>query len=139
MATADFQLNIQELQTVKHHNLGHCHRGNEQFQLRDHQTVSGQLFGSRYDASRNGYSTPDFKCIAKAYGFDYARSNTSTRSRRSSSRGGPIVIEVVLSEETLDRAKARDGTSRSTISFRTYREANISGNRYVEYPRPEQR
>ena len=62
-----FQLNIQELQTVYHHNLplkiiifnNSCYGMVRQFQQ--------QYFDSRFQSTVIGYSSPDFKRIAKAY------------------------------------------------------------------------
>lgn len=71
------QMNIQELQTIKHYGLklktfilnNHCYGITTQFQ--------GTNYGSRYlasgsnkDPKLSGYSVPDFGAIANAYGID---------------------------------------------------------------------
>jgi acetolactate synthase I/II/III large subunit len=64
-----FQSNIQELQTVVHHNLpikiiilnNQCHGMVRQFQE--------DYFEKRYQSTLWGYSTPDFEKIASAYGI----------------------------------------------------------------------
>ncbi|HWF19989.1 MAG TPA: thiamine pyrophosphate-binding protein [Verrucomicrobiae bacterium] len=65
-----FQLNLQELQTVKRNRLplkmivinNHCHGMVRQFQE--------SYFAKRYQSTYWGYSAPDFSGIAKAYGID---------------------------------------------------------------------
>ncbi len=66
---AGFQLNIQELQTVKRNNLpikivivnNRAHGMTRQFQ--------DSYFGSRYEATVWGYDTPDFAKVAEAFGI----------------------------------------------------------------------
>ena len=73
---AGFQLNIQELQTVAHHQLpvkiivmnNHCHGMTRQFQ--------DTYFAARYPGTVWGYSTPAFHRVAEAYGI--AACNIST-------------------------------------------------------------
>jgi acetolactate synthase-1/2/3 large subunit len=68
-----FQLNIQELQTVYHHNLpikivlinNKCYGMVRQFQE--------QYFESRYQSTVIGYSNPDFQDVALAYKIPAAR------------------------------------------------------------------
>ena len=65
-----FQINIQELETVKRNNLpikivilnNHCLGMIRQFQ--------DSYFESRYQSTVWGYSAPDFTAIARAYGID---------------------------------------------------------------------
>ena len=65
---AGFQLNIQELETARRNSLpikivvmnNRCHGMTRQFQ----QT----FFASRYTGTIDGYSTPDFAAVARAYG-----------------------------------------------------------------------
>lgn len=67
---AGFQLNIQELETIRRNNLNiliivlnnYCHGMTRQFQ----QTY----FNERYAMTVDGYSCPDFIKVAKAYGID---------------------------------------------------------------------
>lgn len=62
-----FQMNIQELQTVRHHNLpikmimvnNHCYGMVRQFQE--------QYFNSRFQSTVVGYSSPDFQKVVSAY------------------------------------------------------------------------
>lgn len=65
-----FQLNSQELETVRHHNLpiklvmvnNGCYGMVRQFQE--------QYFESRYQSTVVGYSCPDFQAVVAAYGID---------------------------------------------------------------------
>lgn len=64
-----FQLNIQELQSIVHHQLplkiivanNHCHGMTRQFQ--------DTYFGARYVGTAWGYSAPSFRKVAEAYGI----------------------------------------------------------------------
>ncbi|WP_309400662.1 thiamine pyrophosphate-binding protein [Cerasicoccus maritimus] len=68
-----FQVNIQELQSVQHHQLpikmivlnNHCHGMTRQFQ--------DTYFGARYAGTYWGYSTPDFSKVAAAYAIESKR------------------------------------------------------------------
>jgi acetolactate synthase-1/2/3 large subunit len=67
-----FQLNIQELQSVVHHQLpikmvvmnNHCHGMTRQFQ--------DTYFGGRHAGTVWGYSTPSFSKVASSYGLESA-------------------------------------------------------------------
>jgi len=71
-----FQINIQELQTIRRNNLpikiviinNHCLGMIRQFQ--------DAYFDSCYQSTVNGYSTPDFEKVAKAYEIDSATIRT---------------------------------------------------------------
>jgi len=132
-----FQLNIQELQTLKHHNLDVTvvvmNNGSygiiKQFQ--------DSYLDSRYIASRDGYSTPDFGRVAEAYGLRYARIEHVEQINAALFCGGPVVIEVVLSEHTLIEPKLEMGRPIND-QFPYLPEAEYAeGNRFVDYPRPE--
>jgi acetolactate synthase-1/2/3 large subunit len=66
------QINLQDLQTIKHYNLNvtvvvmnnHGYGIIKQFQ--------DSYLGSRYEASGKGYGMPDLAKLAQAYGLDYA-------------------------------------------------------------------
>ena len=132
-----FQLNIQELQTLKHHDLDVAiivmNNGSygiiKQFQ--------DSYLNSRYHASRDGYSVPDFGRVAAAYGVRYARIEHLDQLQHELFHSGPIVIDVMLSEDTLIEPKLEMGRPINDqfpyLSDPEYR----SGNRFVDYPRPE--
>jgi acetolactate synthase-1/2/3 large subunit len=132
-----FQVNIQELQTVKHLGLdmaivimnNGCYGIIKQFQ--------DSYLQSRYTASRDGYSTPDFGRIAAAYGLDYIRVERMEDLTPDLMKRGAIIIDVILSEQTLIEPKLEMGRPINDqypyLSDAAYEE----GNRFVDYPRPE--
>ena len=131
-----FQLNIQELQTIAALNLeiaivimnNNSYGIIKQFQ--------DSYLGSRYAASRDGYTTPDFGRIAAAYGIRYARIEDVSQITPDLFSGKPIVIEVVLSENTLVEPKLEMGRPiNDQFPYLTPDEYD-AGNRFVRYPRP---
>ncbi|MBD9453526.1 thiamine pyrophosphate-binding protein [Rhizobium sp. RHZ02] len=129
------QVNIQELQTIKHLNLDVAvvvmNNGSygiiKQFQ--------DSYLGSRYTASSEGYSTPDFGAVAKAYGLDYCRVESIDQITPDLFKRGAILIDVVLSEETLIEPKLEMGRPIND-QYPYLRKAEYErGNRFVEYPR----
>jgi len=131
-----FHVNIQELQTIKHNNLDIAivvmNNGSygiiKQFQ--------DSYMHSRYTASRDGLSFPDFGALAAAYGLRYARIEHLDQLEPGLFTGGPIVIDVMLSEHTLIEPKLEMGRPIND-QFPYLSEADYAaGNRFVEYPRP---
>jgi len=93
------QTNIQELQTVAHYRLPVKlvvlnNRGYgiiKQFQ--------DSYFGSRYEASGQGYSVPDFGKIARAYGICYQEVTALDQLRKPVFESNePYIIDVKLNE-----------------------------------------
>lgn len=135
-----FQLNIQELQTLRHHNLDVAIVVMNNSSYGIIKQFQDSYLGGRYQASRDGYSTPDFGGIAKAYGVRYAKIERLDQITPDLlQRGGPIVIDVVLSEDTLIEPKLEMGRPINDQFPYLSSSEYSSGNRYVEYPRPEQR
>ncbi|MFG1466448.1 thiamine pyrophosphate-binding protein [Xanthobacter sp. DSM 24535] len=132
-----FQVNIQELQTVKHLDLdiaivimnNGCYGIIRQFQ--------DSYLGSRYTASYDGYSTPDFGKIAQAYGLDYARIERLEDLTPDLFTRGAIVIDVILSDQTLIEPKLEMGRPINDQYPYLDAAAYARGNRFVDYPRPE--
>ncbi len=131
-----FQVNIQELQTIKHLNLdiaiivmnNGCYGIIKQFQ--------DSYLDSRYTASRDGYSAPDFGRIAEAYGLAYARIERLTDLTPDLFQRGPVIIDVTLSEQTLIEPKLEMGRPINDQYPYLGAAAYASGNRFVDYPRP---
>jgi len=132
-----FQLNIQELQTLKHYDLDVAvvvmNNGSygiiKQFQ--------DSYLGSRYSASQDGYGVPDFGQVARAYGLRYARIENVDQIVPELFAGGPIVIDVMLSEQTLIEPKLEMGRPIND-QFPYLDDAEYAaGNRFVDYPRPD--
>ena len=131
-----FQVNLQELQTIAAHKLDVVivimNNGSygiiKQFQ--------DSYLGSRYDASHDGYSVPDFEKIAAAYGLRYLRVTHVDDISPDILRGGAVIIDVLLSEHTLIEPKLEMGRPINDqypyLSSNDYRE----GNQYVAYERP---
>ena len=132
-----FHINIQELQTIKHNNLdvaivvmnNGCYGIIKQFQ--------DSYMQSRYSASRDGFSLPDFGALAAAYGLRYARIEHLGQIAPDLFTGGAIVIDVVLSEHTLIEPKLEMGRPINDQFPYLGAEDYAAGNRFVEYPRPD--
>ncbi|WP_298885009.1 thiamine pyrophosphate-binding protein [uncultured Bradyrhizobium sp.] len=131
-----FQLNIQELQTVKHLGLDIAivvmNNGSygiiKQFQ--------DSYLGSRHFASQEGYSTPDFGAIARAYGLQYQRVERLEDLSADILKRGAIVIDVALSDQTLIEPKLEMGRPINDQYPYLPQEDYERGNRFVSYPRP---
>ena len=131
-----FQVNLQELQTIAAHKLDVAvvimNNGSygiiKQFQ--------DSYLGSRYDASHDGYSVPDFEKIAAAYGLRYVRVTHVDDISPDVLRGGAVIVDLMLSEHTLIEPKLEMGRPINDqypyLSFVDYQE----GNAYVAYDRP---
>ncbi|MDQ2084631.1 thiamine pyrophosphate-binding protein [Xanthobacteraceae bacterium Astr-EGSB] len=132
-----FQLNLQELQTIKHLDLDIAivvmNNGSygiiKQFQ--------DSYLEHRYSASRDGYSTPDFGKVAEAYGLRYARIERIDQITPDLFSGGAIVIDVMLSEHTLIEPKLEMGRPINDQFPYLPGDEYEEGNRFVAYPRPE--
>jgi acetolactate synthase-1/2/3 large subunit len=132
-----FHLNIQELQTVRHNNLDISiivmNNGSygiiKQFQ--------DSYMQGRYSASRDGLSFPDFGALAAAYGLRYARIERLEQIEPGLFTGGPIVIDVMLSEHTLIEPKLEMGRPINDQFPYLGESEYAEGNRFVDYPRPD--
>jgi acetolactate synthase-1/2/3 large subunit len=132
-----FQLNIQELQTLKHHNLDVAIVVMNNSSYGIIKQFQDSYLGSRYTASRDGYSTPDFGRVAAAYGLRYARIERLDQITPDLFGGGPIVIDVILSEHTLIEPKLEMGRPISDQYPYLSEAEYAAGNRFVDYPRPD--
>ena len=132
------QVNIQELQTVKHLGLdiGIVVMNNSSYGII--KQFQDSYMEGRYTASQDGYSTPDFGAVAQAYGLKYKRVERLDQMTPDLFDHGAILIEVVLSDQTLIEPKLEMGRPINDqfpyLSESDYR----AGNRFVEYPRPSQ-
>jgi acetolactate synthase-1/2/3 large subunit len=90
----------------------------------------------RYTASRDGVSFPDFGALAAAYGLRYARIERLDQLVPNLFAGGPIVIDVILSEHTLIEPKLEMGRPINDQFPYLSDEDYAAGNRFVDYPRP---
>lgn len=97
-----FQLNIQELQTVLHHNLpvkmivinNGCYGMVRQFQQ--------QYFNSNYYSTKIGYSSPDFIKVADAYGIKAVKlskkKDVKSKLKWFFGGNGPKLLEVIVEQ-----------------------------------------
>jgi acetolactate synthase-1/2/3 large subunit len=131
-----FQVNLQELQTIKYLGLDVAIVVMNNASYGIIKQFQDSYLGSRYAASRDGYSVPDFGRIAEAYGLRYIRIERLDQITSEIFEGGAIVIDVVLSEHTLIEPKLEMGRPIND-QFPYLAEAEYtSGNRFVSYPRP---
>ncbi len=94
------QMNIQELQTIVHYQLpinivilnNNGYGIIKQFQ--------DAYFEGRYHATGRGYSQPDFKKIAGAYGIEYTKISTITELDNLEIKDGPGLIDIWLPEDS---------------------------------------
>jgi acetolactate synthase-1/2/3 large subunit len=95
------QLNIQELQTLRFHNLNVKVFVFHNFGYGIIKQFQDQYFDGRYDATGTGYSAPDFCKVASAYGI-YARRVTDIDQLDATvfDVPGPAVIELILHPNT---------------------------------------
>ena len=91
--------------------------------------------GSRYTAAFDGYSTPDFGAVAKAYGLDYCRVESIGQITPELFKRGAILIDVFLSEETLIEPKLEMGRPINDQYPYLPQDEYDRGNRFVRYPR----
>ena len=131
------QLNLQELQTIAYNKLDIAVviMNNRSYGII--KQFQDSYLGSRYDASFDGYSTPDFGKIARAYGLDYERVETLEQITPELFRRGAIVIDVMLSEHTLIEPKLEMGRPINDQFPYLSAAAYAAGNRFVDYPRPD--
>lgn len=131
------QVNIQELQTIRHYGLDIpvVVMNNSSYGII--KQFQDSYLGSRYTASSDGYSTPDFGAVAKAYGLAHCRVESIDQLTPELFKMGAVLIEVVLSEETLIEPKLEMGRPINDQYPYLSDEAYEEGNRYVAYPRPD--
>lgn len=130
-----FQVNIQELQTIKHLGLDVAIVVMNNGAYGIIKQFQDSYLGSRYTASSDGYSTPDFGAVAKAYGLEYCRVESIDQITPELFRRGAIVIDVILSEETLIEPKLEMGRPINDQYPYLQKAEYENGNRFVSYPR----
>ncbi len=131
-----FHLNIHELQTIRHHNLAVAVVVMNNASYGIIKQFQDSYCNSRYIASRDGFSLPDFGRLATAYGIGYARIENVEQITPDLFHGnGPILLDVMLSEHTLIEPKLEMGRPIND-QYPYLSAAEYSrGNRFVDYPR----
>ncbi|MBF0561310.1 MAG: thiamine pyrophosphate-binding protein [Alphaproteobacteria bacterium] len=105
-----FQLNIQELVTLVHHELDVVivimNNGGYGI-IKQFQDVN---MGGRYHASGRGYSQPDFRKVVEAYGLRYFRieSPADIKLEQFAVKGG-VVLDVIIDQNTPIEPKVERG------------------------------
>ena len=134
-----FQLNIQELQTIIHHNL------NMKIVILNNsgygiiKQFQDQFFKGSYEASGHGLSFPNFEPIVRGYGFDYHNINALKDFQEwMFMRTGPAVIDVKLDPNTLIWPKTEMGHPINDQYPYVTDEEFEEANRFVSYQRISQ-
>ena len=130
------QVNIQELQTIKHLGLDVAIIVMNNSSYGIIKQFQDSYLDSRYTASHEGYSTPDFGAVAKAYGIAYQRVERLEELTPELFERGAILIEVVLSDQTLIEPKLEMGRPINDQYPYLPQDEYERGNRFVAYPRP---
>ena len=106
------QLNLQELQTMKFHNLNIKLIIFNNFGYGIIKQFQDSYSFGRHHATGEGYSQPDFEKVVKAYGIDYFKIEKieDLRSELFSPKG-PAVIDIVLHPDTMIEPKVEMGRS----------------------------
>jgi acetolactate synthase-1/2/3 large subunit len=130
------QINLQDLQTIKHHKLdiSIVIMNNRSYGII--KQFQDSYLGNRHEASSEGYSAPDFKGIARAYGLRYAKIDRIEQLTPKLLTGGAIIIDVALSEHTLIEPKLEMGRPINDQFPYLPADDYAYGNRFVDYPRP---
>jgi acetolactate synthase-1/2/3 large subunit len=131
------QLNLQELQTIRHCDLDLAVVVMNNSAYGIIKQFQDSYLGSRYTASRDGYSAPDFGRIAAAFGLRYAKIERIDQITPELFRGGAILIDVMLSEHTLIEPKLEMGRPINDQFPYLPQGEYLAGNRFVDYARPE--
>jgi len=105
-----FQMSIQELQMISHHNLNIKVVIMNNYGYGIIKQFQDAYFQGRYEASGEGYSVPDFKAIADAYGIPaYRIDEMNQLTSDLFKKKGPIVVDVTLDPNTLIEPKVLMG------------------------------
>ncbi len=130
------QINIQELQTLRHHNLNL-----KIFVLNNDgygiiKQFQDLYFEGRYEASGKGYSCPDFVKVAEAYGIPARRVHQLDEiTPEIFATPGPMLIDLVLDPNTLIEPKLELGRPIEDQFPYLSDEDYASGTRFSRKPR----
>lgn len=106
------QMNIQELQTLRYHNLNVKVFIFNNYGYGIIKQFQDLYFQGRYEATGKGYSQPDFGKVTEAYGIPYKKiERLEDISSDIFTAKGPMVIEFVLHPNTLIEPKLEMGRS----------------------------
>jgi acetolactate synthase-1/2/3 large subunit len=106
------QLNLQELQTIKSHNLNIKIIIFNNFGYGIIKQFQDSYSSGRHFATGDGYSQPDFKKVVEAYDIEYHRIKKIEDIRSDLfSSSGPAVIDICLHPDTMIEPKLEMGRS----------------------------
>ncbi len=106
------QMNIQDLQTMKHFALPIKLFVLNNFGYGIIKQFQDTWFDSRYEATGNGYSQPDFQKVANAYGLEYRRIESPDEIKKEDLENKlGIFFDVILHPNTLIEPKIDSGNS----------------------------
>jgi len=106
------QLNLQELQTMKFHNLNIKLIIFNNFGYGIIKQFQDSYSSGRHHATGDGYSQPDFEKVVKAYGIEYHKVEKIEDLRKELfSIQGPGVIDIYLHPDTMIEPKLEMGRS----------------------------
>ena len=114
MGDGGFQINIQELETIKHNNLPIKIFIFNNYSLGMVREFQDQYFNKNYQSTVIGYSCPNIEKIAEAYGFKYFKINKPNSPdiyREIINFNAPAIIEIITSSQSTLRPKVVYGES----------------------------
>jgi acetolactate synthase I/II/III large subunit len=129
-----FQINLQELQTIRQYNLNitivvmnnHGYGIIKQFQ--------DSYLGSRYEASGKGYGMPDLAKLSQAYGLDYVSiDKVEDIDPRLFVRNGARLVDLQLHPHTLIEPRLEMGRPINDQSPYADRAEFAANNRFVPF------
>ena len=137
-----FQMNLQELQTIKYLDLDVKFFIYNNFGYGIIKQFQDTYMESRYEASGKGYSQPDFKKIAKLYDFEYIKiKKLSDLSSKDLSSNKRIIFDVILDSNTEIEPKTEMGRVINDQFPYQSEEEFINNNKYFiesfNYNRPQ--
>jgi acetolactate synthase-1/2/3 large subunit len=131
-----FQLNIQELQTVFHYGLDICIVVFNNHGYGIIKQFQDSYLGQRYEATGNGYSTPDFRAVVQAYGLNYQNIESIDQivPNLFSQKTG-TVIDISLDPNTWIEPKLEMGRPINDQFPYLDEQEFLAGNRFVQFAR----
>tara|TARA_A100001011_G_scaffold240904_1_gene248869 strand:- start:2968 stop:4761 length:1794 start_codon:yes stop_codon:yes gene_type:complete len=132
-----FQVQTSELQVMKHHNMNICNIVMNDNGYAIVKQFQDSYMGSRYFGSgiKDGYSVPDIKKVAEAYGLTYIKIKNEKDLKKFRIPKGISVVEVVLAENTLIEPKTEMGRPlNDQFPFMKDKEFH-KNNRFVKFDR----
>jgi acetolactate synthase-1/2/3 large subunit len=130
-----FQMNIQELQTIKNYDLSIkiIILNNDGYGII--KQFQDAYFDSRYEATGRGYSVPDFGLIVKGYGIEYRKVISLDDLDEALAVNGACVIDVALPPNTLITPKVEmNRFIHDQFPYGTLMNRTVPLNNYPDHP-----